>query len=141
VAKIVEKTQSIFNIFTTSTGALIGFLFGNWGTPLKILLTLVILDYLSGLIASGIEGKLSSRIGFKGIFKKIMIFVIIAVAHLIDIAIGEGSMVMTAAIFFYMANEILSIVENAGRSGLFVPGFIKQAVEILKGRGENGKDI
>lgn len=137
----MERVGLVIKTIITSSGAVTGYLFGGWSALLQILLALVVLDYISGLIASGIEGKLSSKIGFKGILKKVMVFVIVAVAHLVDKAIGEGSMIMNAAIFFYLANEVLSIIENAGRTGLYVPGVVKQAVEILKGRGNVDKDI
>ena len=105
---------------------------------LNILLVFVVIDYITGVIASGIEGKLSSGIGMRGIAKKVFIFVIVAVAHLADQAIGDGSLLMDAAIFFYMANEMLSIIENTGRVGLPVPNILKQAVEVLKGKSDKG---
>jgi toxin secretion/phage lysis holin len=119
----------------TVTGFIVGLL-GGWSVLLQVLLTLVCIDYISGLLASGVEGKLSSKIGFKGIAKKLMIFVLVAVGHLVDKAIGQGSMIQDSIIFFYMGNEILSILENAGRTGLPVPDQIKSAVQILKGKGE-----
>lgn len=105
---------------------------------LTILLAFVIIDYATGVIAAGVEGKLNSNIGFKGILKKVMIFVIVAVAHLVDSAIGQNHIFRDAVIFFYLANELLSILENAGRTGLPIPDKLKSAVEILKnGKGEN----
>jgi len=120
----------------TVTGAAVGYLFGGWSVLLQVLLAFVAIDYISGLLASGVEGKLSSKVGFKGIAKKLMIFVLVAVGHLVDMAIGDGSMVQNAIIFFYLGNELLSIVENAGRIGLPVPNQITNMVEVLKGRGQ-----
>jgi toxin secretion/phage lysis holin len=118
------------------SGAVVGYLFGGWSVLLQILLTFVVIDYISGLLASGVEGKLSSKVGFKGIAKKIMIFCLVAVGHLVDKAVGEGHVVSDTIVFFYLGNEGLSILENAGRTGLPVPNQIKNAVQILKGKGE-----
>jgi toxin secretion/phage lysis holin len=118
------------------TGAAVGYLFGGWSVLLQVLLTFVIIDYLSGLLASAVEGKLSSKIGFKGIAKKVMIFGLVVAGHLIDRTIGQGHMVSDAISFFYLGNEGLSILENAGRMGLPVPKQLKDAILILKGKGE-----
>jgi toxin secretion/phage lysis holin len=103
---------------------------------LQILVAFVIIDYVSGLLASATEGKLSSKIGFRGIAKKLMIFCLVAAGHLVDRAIGDGHIIGDTVIFFYLGNELLSILENAGRTGLPVPNQIKNAVQILKGKGE-----
>jgi len=101
---------------------------------LSILLTFVVLDYASGVLAAAKEGKLRSDVGLWGIAKKVMIFAIVAVAHLVDTALGEASLFRDAVIFFYLANELLSLIENAGRLGAPIPGIIKQAVEVLRGK-------
>lgn len=119
----------------TVTGAAVGWLFGGWDPLLQVLLTFSIIDYGTGLLASGVEGKLSSKVGFKGIAKKVMIFILVAAGHLVDVTIGEGSMIQDAITFFYLGNELLSILENAGRTGLPVPKQVKDAVTILKGKG------
>jgi len=119
----------------TVTGAAVGWLYGGWDPLLQVLLTLSIIDYGTGLLASGVEGKLSSKVGFKGIAKKVMIYILVAAGHLVDVTIGKGSMIQDAITFFYLGNELLSILENAGRTGLPVPKQIKDAVTILKGRG------
>lgn len=126
----------IYKTILTVTGLITGYLFGGWSLLLQILLAFVIIDYVTGLLASGVEGRLSSKVGFKGIAKKLMIFCLVAVGHLVDKAIGEGSMIQNAIIFFYLGNELLSIIENAGRTGLPVPEQIKNTVEILKGKGK-----
>ncbi|MEN0648924.1 phage holin family protein [Caldifermentibacillus hisashii] len=128
--------EILYKTITTAVGAIVGYIFGEWSVLLQILLAFVIIDYVSGLLASGVEGKLSSKVGFKGIAKKLMIFVLVAVGHLVDKAIGDGSMIQNAIIFFYLGNELLSILENAGRTGLPVPEQVKNAVEILKGKSK-----
>lgn len=130
--------DKIFKTIITVLGALVGYLWG-WSPLLPILLIFVVLDYISGMMASATEGKLSSKIGFKSIPKKIMIFVMVAIAHLIDGAFGDNHMFRDLTIFFYLANELLSIIENAGRLGLPVPEQLIQAIDVLKGKSK-GED-
>ena len=133
----MEKVSLFFKVIVPSIGGVFGYLFGGWSTLIHILLAFVILDYLTGLIAGGFGEKLSSKVGFKGIAKKVMIFALVAVAHLVDQALGDINMIRDAVIFFYLANELLSIIENAGRTGLPIPDQITNAVEILKGKSKN----
>ena len=102
---------------------------------LSILLTFVALDYVSGVAAAAKEGNLRSDVGLWGIAKKVMIFGIVAVAHLIDTALGDAHLFRDTAIFFYLANELLSLIENAGRLGAPVPPFLQRAVAALRERG------
>ena len=93
----------------------------------------VIVDYATGLMAAAVEKKLSSEVGFKGIFKKVIIFSLVAVGHIVDThIIGEGSALRTAVIFFYLSNEGISILENAARTGLPIPGKLKAVLEQLR---------
>ena len=128
-----------FQVVIAVGGAAASFLFGGWSALLNILLAFVAIDYITGCIASGVQGKLNSQVGWKGIAKKVAIFFIVAVAHMVDVALGgDTHMVRDAAIFFYLANELLSITENAGRIGVPVPQKLLSAVEVLKGK-EDGK--
>jgi toxin secretion/phage lysis holin len=92
------------------------------------------MDYLTGLAAAFFEGKLSSKEGFKGILAKMMIFIIASIAHLLGKMMNMPYLV-DMVILFYMSNELLSIIENAGRMNVPIPDVIKNAVEILKNRG------
>jgi toxin secretion/phage lysis holin len=94
----------------------------------------VALDYLTGVATAFKEGKLASRIGFQGITMKVGIFAIVAVAHQVDAMLGDGHIFRDGTVMFYIANEALSIIENAGRMGLPIPPKIQQAVEILRGK-------
>lgn len=126
--------ENIYKIGATMIGAIVGYLWGGWSTLLGVLLAFVIIDYVTGLLAAGSEGKLSSAIGFKGIARKVVIFLLVAVAHLIDVALGGNNDIFRdATIFFYIANELISIIENAGRAGLPVPEKLTNAVEVLRG--------
>lgn len=129
--------DSLFKSVFAFGGAATTFLFGGWSVLLNVLLTFVIIDFLSGIVASGIEGNLKSKVGSIGIARKIYIFIMIAIAHLVDTSLGDQHFLRDASIFFYLANELLSIIENAGRIGLPVPELIKRAVEVLKRKGES----
>jgi len=117
-------------------GAAASYLFGGWSSLLSILLTFVVFDYVTGVLAAGKEGKLSSEVGMWGIAKKVGIFAIVAAAHLVDRALGDAHLFRDAAIFFFLANELLSVIENAGRIGVPIPPVLQQAVEVLRGKGE-----
>ncbi|AZS18464.1 phage holin family protein [Paenibacillus lutimineralis] len=120
---------------------LASYLFGGWSALLNILLVFVILDYITGVAAAAKEGKLKSNIGLWGIARKIIIFAIVAVAHLVDQALGGNHLFRDAAIFFYLANELLSLIENAGRLDAPIPPAMRQAVEVLRGKtGDKGAD-
>ncbi|AVG12976.1 phage holin family protein [Paenibacillus larvae] len=105
---------------------------------LQVLLVLVVVDYATGLMAAGTQGKLESNVGLKGIARKVFIFFIVAVAHQIDLILGNQHMIRDATLFFYVANELLSIIENGGRLGVPLSNVIKQAVGVLKGKSEGG---
>lgn len=117
-------------------GAAASYFFGGWPMLIIVLVGIVILDYVSGVLAAAIEGKLSSSIGLKGLAKKVFIFLLVATAHLVDTAIGKGDMVRDGVTWCFIANEALSIVENSGRTGLVpIPPILRQAVEVLKNKG------
>jgi len=128
--------ENVVKTIAAVGGAIASYAFGGWSALLSILLTFVAMDYISGVLAAGKEGKLNSDIGLWGIARKVSIFVVVAIAHLVDTALGDAHLFRDAAIFFYLANEVLSITENLGRIGAPIPGIIKQAVEVLRGKGE-----
>jgi toxin secretion/phage lysis holin len=136
----VERLEKYINGATAVIGAVVGYLFGGWTLLLQVVIALTVADYITGLAAGYVEGTLSSKTGFRGGVKKALIFVIIAVAHMVDRLIGEGNTVMTAACFFYISNELLSILENCTRAGLPTPEILKKALLILKDKGGNGND-
>lgn len=128
--------NTAFKSIFAAAGAAISYFSGGWSALLQVLLVFVIIDYITGVLASALEGKLNSAIGAKGIAKKVFIFVIVAVAHLVDTSLGEAHVFRDATIFFYLANELLSILENAGRVGLPIPPMISKAVQVLQGRSD-----
>lgn len=118
----MQKYMSMFG--ASFVGLFISFLIGGADLLIIILLCFVMTDYVTGLIASAIEGKLSSQVGFRGIVRKILVFVLVAVSHLLDIAIGwDNHFIRDAVIFSYIINEFISIVENIGRAGVPLPSF------------------
>ena len=130
--------ENIFKTVIAVGGSIISFLFGGWSSLLTILLAFVVLDYVTVVLAAAKEGKLNSEVGLWGIARKVAIFAVIAVAHLVDSALGDAHLFRDAAIFFYLANELLSIIENTGRTGVPIPEKLKGAVEVLRGREEKG---
>lgn len=125
---------------STVLGAMVGLVFGNWDALLGVLMSFVIADYLTGLLAGGSTIGLSSKVGFKGIAKKVVIFVIVGVAHGIDILLGDKNMFRDATIFFYLANEVISILENAAKMEVLVPIKLQEAIKhFLKLSGEKEK--
>ena len=126
---VVHTIQVIFAVI----GAYIGWFLGGFDGLLYALVAFVVLDYITGLMVAVLEKKLSSSIGFKGIFKKVLIFIFVGIGHIIDFYILQnGSAVRTAVIFFYLSNEGLSIVENAAKIGLPVPESLKKVFIELK---------
>nr|WP_237700182.1 phage holin family protein [Caldalkalibacillus thermarum] len=127
----------LFKTIIALGGAMASFLFGGWSMLLSILLAFVIIDYVSGVVAAALDGKLNSEVGLRGIAKKVSIFAVVAVAHLVDVALGgQATLFRDVAIFFYIANEGISILENVGRIGVPVPKKLKGAIEKLREGGE-----
>ena len=114
-------------------GGLASFLFGGWSALIQTLVLFIVLDYILAVIVAGIYGELNSKKGFKGIAKKVAILVLVAVAHQVDQVLGDGSLIRDSVIFFYIANELLSIIETVGKTNLPIPSVLKKAVDTLKG--------
>lgn len=132
---IIETVKMIF----ASIGGWIGWILGGADGFLYALIAFVVIDYLTGIMASILAQKLSSEIGFRGIFKKVLTFVLVGVAHIIDFyIIGSGSAIRTAVIFFYISNEGISILENTAKIGLPIPERLKNVLEQLKEENRNG---
>src|SRR5690625_1897704 len=114
-------------------GGLASFLFGGWSTLIQTLVLFIVLDYILAVIVAGFYGELNSKKGFKGIAKKVAILVLVAVAHQVDQVLGDGSLIRDSVIFFYIANELLSIIETVGKTNLPIPSVLKKADDTLKG--------
>ena len=110
----------------------LSYLYGDWNGLLIALIVAVVLDYGTGLIKGYITHTLSSDIGFKGILRKFLILLVVALAHVIDNCVGSGETWRNIAIVFYICNEGLSILENCVACGLPVPGKMKDALLSLE---------
>lgn len=123
-----------------AVGGFLGWFLGGMDGLIYVLIAFVSADYISGVCRAYIEKKLSSRIGSKGILKKILIFLIVGIAHLMDMyLLNDSGILRMAAIFFYLSNEGLSLLENATRIGLPVPEKLKAALAGIRGRSESKK--
>lgn len=125
----------------TAVGGFLGWYLGGMDGLIYALIAFVVTDYLTGVMCAIINKKLSSEVGARGIFKKILIFALVGVGHIIDSQIiGSGSILRTAVIFFYLSNEGISIIENAAVIGLPVPDKLKDVLAQLKDRATKGGD-
>jgi len=98
-----------------------------------------VIDYLTGVMCAFADHTLSSEVGFRGICRKVLIFLLVGMANILDVAvIGNGSVLRTAVIFFYISNEGVSLLENAGHLGLPIPQKVKEVLEQLHDRSEKG---
>lgn len=125
--------ENLLKITVGLIGSATTFMFGGWSALLQVLVIFIAADYLMGVLVAGYLGELNSKKGFKGIAKKVMILVLVAVAHAVDTILGGGHFVRDAVIFFYLANELLSILETVGKANLPIPNVLRKAVETLKG--------
>jgi len=130
--RVWNSIQLIF----TAIGGWIGWYMGGVDDFLIALIVFVALDYLTGVMCAIVNKRLSSEIGAKGIFKKVLIFGLVGLAHMIDKhVLGEGSTFRTATIFFYLSNEGISFLENASRLGLPIPEKLKDMLLQLTDKG------
>ncbi|MCD9024301.1 phage holin family protein [Cohnella silvisoli] len=134
--------QSIINVSAGLLGAFITFAFGHWTEAMTFLLVVIAADIVSGISASIAEGTgVKSSIGRRGFANKGLMILVILVAHRADVLLGID-VVMGSAIYFYVANELLSVIENYGRAGLPLPDVVKRLVTVLREKGgvsDNGE--
>ena len=122
----------------TMIGGWLGYFLGGCDGLLIALVMFVVMDYISGVMCAIADKNLSSEVGFKGICRKVLIFTLVGVAHIIDTqVIKTGSVLRTAVIFFYLSNEGVSLLENAAHLGLPIPEKLKEVLEQLHNRSEN----
>lgn len=130
--------DKIFQTVSATLGAICGFIFGNLTGAAIALIAFMAIDYASGVLVGISKKELSSEVGFKGICKKVLILALVGVANIIDVqVIGSGTMLRTATIFFYLANEGISILENAANLGLPVPKKIKEILIQIKDESDD----
>lgn len=133
----MKEFWSVIQGIFTGLGGWLGYYLGGCDGLLYALIVFVVCDYLTGVMCAIVDHRLSSNIGFKGIFKKALIFIMVGIANVIDVQVlGHVGVVRTAVIFFYISNEGVSLLENAGYLGLPVPGKLKGVLEQLHDRAE-----
>ena len=133
----MKEFWTTIQVIFAAIGGWLGWFLGGCDGLLIALLAFVAIDYVTGVMCAIVDKKLSSAVGFKGIFKKILIFALVGVGHIIDtMVIGTGSVLRTAVIFFYLSNEGISLIENAGHLGLPIPAKLKAVLEQLHDRAE-----
>jgi len=131
------QTWRDIQIVITAFGGVIGAFLGNMDGLLYTLIAFIIIDYITGFLCAIVERDLSSEVGARGIAKKVVILLLVGIANLIDInVIKSGAVVRTAVIFFYLSNEGVSILENAGRLGLPIPTKLRNVLAQLRDNAE-----
>ena len=128
----MKNTINFIQAVFAAIGGYIGWFLGGVDGFMYALITFVVIDYVTGLMVAVLEKKLSSEIGFRGIFKKVLIFTLVGIGNIIDVyLIKNGSAIRTAVIFFYVSNEGISIIENSAKIGLPIPQKLKDILEQL----------
>ncbi len=129
----VESNKTIWQSCFAIGATLLQFLFGGWSLPLRILVAFIVIDYMSGVVAAFVGKRLDSRVGVRGIARKVGFLVLVAVAHLLDQAAGLGTPVLkTATVWFLIANEGISITENLSEIGVPIPKSLQEALRRLR---------
>ena len=135
----MKELWNWFQIVIAAIGGWLGYFLGGFDGFLYALVAFVVIDYVTGVMVAILQKKLSSGIAFRGIFKKVLIFSLVAIGHIIDERlIGDGSVIRTAVIFFYISNEGISIIENANKIGLPIPEKLKDILVQL--HDKDGKE-
>ncbi len=133
----MKEFWATIQLVLAAVGGWLGWFLGGCDGLLYALIAFVVVDYITGIMCAIVDKKLSSSVGFKGIFKKVLIFALVGVANILDVnVIGTGSVLRTAIVFFYISNEGVSLLENAGHLGLPIPTKLKEVLEQLHDRAE-----
>lgn len=127
------KTWQYIQAAIAALGGWLGWFLGGCDGFIYALIAFVMIDYITGVMCAVVNKQLSSEVGFKGIFRKVLIFMLVGIGNIVDKQlIGSGSVLRTAVVFFYLSNEGISIIENAGVLGLPIPQKLKDVLEQLK---------
>ncbi len=133
----MKEFWNFIQMVFTIVGGWLGYFLGGCDGLLIALVVFVAADYITGVMCAVADKELSSEVGFKGICRKVLIFILVGIANILDVqVIGTGSVLRTAVIFFYLSNEGVSLLENAGHLGLPIPEKMKAVLEQLHERAE-----
>ena len=134
----MKEFWNTIQLIFTAVGGWLGYFLGGCDGLLYALIAFVVIDYITGVMCAINDKTLSSEVGFRGICRKVLIFLLVGIANILDVqVIGTGSVLRTAVIFFYISNEGVSFPENAAHLGLPVPKKIKTVLEQLHDRSES----
>lgn len=137
----MKEFWNTIQLMFTAVGGWLGWFLGGCDGLLYALIAFVVIDYITGVMCAINDQSLSSEVGFRGICRKVLIFLMVGIANILDVnVIGTGSVLRTAVIFFYISNEGVSLMENAAHLGLPVPEKIKVVLEQLHDRAEDKED-
>ena len=137
----MKEFWTTIQVIFTGVGGWLGYFLGGCDGLLYALVLFVVVDYITGVMCAAADHKLSSEVGFKGICRKVLIFLLVGIGHVLDVQIiGTASVLRTAVIFFYLSNEGVSLLENAGHLGLPIPEKLKVVLEQLHDRAEKDSD-
>ena len=137
----MKEFWNLCQFLFTAAGGWLGYFLGGCDGLLIALVIFAVADYITGVMCAVADKKLSSEVGFNGICRKVIIFMLVGVAHVIDVnVIATGSVLRTAVIFFYLSNEGVSLLENAGHLGLPIPEKLKVVLEQLHDRSEKSDE-
>ena len=137
----MKEFWNLCQFLFTAAGGWLGYFLGGCDGLLLALVLFAVADYITGVMCAVADKKLSSEVGFKGICRKVIIFMLVGVAHVIDVnVIATGSVLRTAVIFFYLSNEGVSLLENAGHLGLPIPKKMQEVLEQLHDRSEKSDE-
>jgi len=135
----MKEFWNVIQLVFTTLGGWLGWYLGGVDGPLYALIAFVVVDYITGVMCAINDKNLSSSVGFRGICRKVLIFTLVGIANILDTqVIGNGSVLRTAVIFFYISNEGISLLENAAHLGLPIPEKLKEVLQHLHDR-ENAK--
>lgn len=133
----MKEFWNTIQLVFAALGGWLGWFLGGCDGLLYALVAFVVIDYITGVMCAVADHSLSSEVGFKGICRKVLIFLLVGVGNILDIhVIGNGSVLRTAVIFFYISNEGVSLLENAGHLGLPIPEKLKDILAQLHDRAE-----
>lgn len=136
----MKEFWNAIQMVITAIGGWLGYFLGGCDGLVIALVVFAAADYLTGVMCAVSERKLSSEVGFRGICRKVLIFVMVGIANILDVqVIRNGSILRTAIIFFYISNEGISLLENAGRLGLPIPEKLKMVLKQLHDKSEEGE--
>ena len=134
----MKELWNMCQLAFTAVGGWLGYFLGGCDGLIIALVLFVVIDYITGVMCAVVDRKLSSAVGFKGIFRKVLIFMLVGIANIIDVqVIKSGSVLITAVVFFYLSNEGLSLIENSVHLGLPVPEKLKAVLKQLNDKEGN----